>query len=38
MFLLGLKEDSEVILKIDEEKRKLYARIHSAGHLIDISV
>lgn len=25
-------------MKVDEEKRRLYARVHSAGHLLDIAV
>jgi Ser-tRNA(Ala) deacylase AlaX len=29
-------ENQEVDLKIDGTKRKNYARVHSAGHLIDI--
>jgi Ser-tRNA(Ala) deacylase AlaX len=28
----------EFKMKINEEKRKLYARLHSAGHLLDIAV
>jgi Ser-tRNA(Ala) deacylase AlaX len=32
----GLKEGDEVSLKIDGEKRLLYARLHSAGHFMDI--
>lgn len=28
----------EVMSKIDEEKRRLFARLHSAGHLIDVAV
>lgn len=28
----------EVSLEIDEEKRKMHARIHSAGHLIDCAI
>jgi Ser-tRNA(Ala) deacylase AlaX len=31
-------EGIEVSTKIDEEKRKLYARLHSAGHLMDVCV
>lgn len=27
-----------VNLQVDGEKRRLYARIHSAGHLLDIAV
>jgi len=29
--------DSSVSMEIDAEKRQLYARIHSAGHLIDLA-
>ena len=32
-----LKEGDEVSLKINESNRKLYARIHSAGHLLDVA-
>jgi Ser-tRNA(Ala) deacylase AlaX len=31
-----LNEGDEVVLKIDKDKRILYARLHSAGHFIDI--
>ena len=31
-------QNEEVSLEIDEEKRKLHTRIHSAGHLIDCAV
>ena len=30
--------DSEVECHVDEEKRRLYARIHSAGHLLDMAM
>ena len=30
--------DSEVECHVDEAKRRLYARIHSAGHLLDIAM
>lgn len=31
-------KDVEVMCKIDEEKRRLFARLHSAGHLLDVAV
>ena len=31
-------EGSEVDCQVDEEKRRLYARVHSAGHLLDIAM
>jgi len=31
-------KDSEVECHVDEAKRRLYARIHSAGHLLDIAM
>ena len=31
-------EDSEVQTQVDAEKRKIFARVHSAGHLIDIAM
>eukprot|EP00831_Metopus_contortus_P081758 TRINITY_DN8675_c0_g1_i3.p2 TRINITY_DN8675_c0_g1~~TRINITY_DN8675_c0_g1_i3.p2 ORF type:complete len:130 (-),score=17.81 TRINITY_DN8675_c0_g1_i3:304-693(-) len=31
----GFKVGQKVTLKIDEAKRRLYARVHSAGHLLD---
>jgi len=31
-------KNEEVILEVDGEKRKLHARIHSAGHLIDCAI
>ena len=31
-------KDSEVEVHVDEAKRRLYARIHSAGHLLDIAM
>ena len=31
-------EGSEVECHIDEAKRRLYARVHSAGHLLDIAM
>jgi Ser-tRNA(Ala) deacylase AlaX len=30
--------DSEVEVHVDETKRRLHARIHSAGHLLDIAM
>ena len=35
---LGIQIGNEFDMKINEEKRRLYARLHSAGHLLDISV
>jgi len=29
---------AEVRLKVDESKRRLFARVHSAGHLLDVAV
>ena len=34
----SFQEGEEVQLEIDEERRKLNARVHSAGHLIDCAV
>lgn len=34
----SFKEGDIVLLKVDEERRKLLSRIHSAGHLIDKAV
>lgn len=34
----GFSVGDLVDIKINEEKRELYARLHSAGHLLDISV
>jgi len=34
----GLKEGAEVTLQINEDLRRLSARLHSAGHLIDMGV
>ena len=31
-------EESDVQLQVDAEKRKIFARVHSAGHLIDIAM
>ena len=31
-------EGSEVQCNVDESKRRLFARVHSAGHLLDISM
>jgi Ser-tRNA(Ala) deacylase AlaX len=28
----------KIEMRIDEDKRRLYARIHSAGHLLDMAV
>lgn len=33
-----LKEGKDIELFINEEKRKLFSRIHSGGHLLDIAV
>lgn len=35
---LQIKEGNFFNMKIDENKRRLYARLHSAGHLLDIAV
>merc|ERR1711964_386520 len=32
-----LEPGAEVSIQIDEAKRRLYAKIHSAGHLIDLA-
>jgi Ser-tRNA(Ala) deacylase AlaX len=32
------EKGQEVALEVDGEKRKLHARYHSAGHLLDIAV
>ena len=32
------KEGDEVSLKVDEVKRRLHARLHSGGHLLDIAM
>ena len=32
------KEGEEVSLTIDAEKRRLYARLHSGGHLLDVAM
>lgn len=34
---VGLSE-AEVVLEIDEAKRRLYARLHSAGHALDVAM
>merc|ERR1712098_92751 len=34
----GFEAGASVELEINAEKRKLYARIHSAGHLLDLAV
>lgn len=34
----GFSEGQEVRLKINEENRRLFAKIHSAGHLMDVCV
>ncbi|MFC1802323.1 alanine--tRNA ligase-related protein [Patescibacteria group bacterium] len=34
----SFENNQEVSLEIDEEKRKLHTRIHSAGHLLDCAV
>ncbi|KRX03833.1 Translation protein, beta-barrel domain [Pseudocohnilembus persalinus] len=34
----NLNENEQVFLKIDQEKRKLHAKIHSGGHLLDVAV
>lgn len=31
-------EGSEVSCHVDEQKRRLYARVHSAGHLLDVAM
>ena len=31
-------KDSEIECNVDEEKRRVYARVHSAGHLLDIAM
>jgi Ser-tRNA(Ala) deacylase AlaX len=35
---LAIQLNDEFDMKINEDKRRLYARLHSAGHLLDISV
>ena len=32
------EKNVEIQMKINDEKRKLYARLHSAGHLIDVAI
>lgn len=34
----GFAKESEVSLAVDAVKRKVYARYHSGGHLLDIAV
>ena len=34
----GFKAGDEVVLEVDEARRRLNARLHSAGHLIDAAV
>jgi len=31
-------KDSQIECNVDEEKRRVYARVHSAGHLLDIAM
>lgn len=35
---LEIEKNTEIQMKINEEKRRLYARLHSAGHLIDVAI
>ena len=35
---MGFAKDTEVHLQVDGEKRQVYAKYHSAGHLLDIAV
>ncbi len=36
MIIGNFEVDQEVTLRVDEDKRKLHARLHTAGHFIDI--